>query len=128
MTSPSRNSSVVATSPTSSSPLPGRVNLLSADGQAAYAEFSRTRDGGALDPLIFAILEAHQPRTLEQPISALPRDTLLMDGLGFDSLAITEVVFFTEDLFGVTISNEEIFHVRTIEDLCGFVRRKISAC
>ncbi len=128
MTSPSRNSSVAMTNPTSSAPPPERVNLLSAAGQAAYVEFRRTGDGGALDPLIFAILEAHQPRTLDQPISALPRDTLLMDGLGFDSLAITEVVFFTEDLFGVTISNEEIFQVRTIEDLCGFVRRKISAC
>jgi acyl carrier protein len=115
-------------SPTASAPLlPERVKLLSGAGQAAYVEFRRTGAAAALDPLIFAILEAHLPRTLEQPMSDQPRDTLLMDGLGFDSLAITEVVFFTEDLFGVTISNEEIYQVRTIDDLCAFVRRKIDA-
>jgi len=50
-----------------------------------------------------------------------------MDELGFDSLAITEVVFFTEELFEISIANEEILAVRSLDDLRSFIRRKVSA-
>jgi acyl carrier protein len=55
----------------------------------------------------------------------LPGETLLMDELGFDSLAIAELVFGTEDLFDVRISNEEVLQVRSIDDLRAFIRRKV---
>ena len=57
----------------------------------------------------------------------MPGNARLIEDLRFDSLAITEVVFFTEDLLGITISNEEILQVRTLDDIRGFVRRKVSA-
>jgi acyl carrier protein len=59
-------------------------------------------------------------------LSELPLTSRLIEDLGFDSLAITEVVFFTEDLFGITISNEEIIQVRTLEDLRSFIHRKVA--
>ena len=95
--------------------------------QAAYRKFETDGEVAALDPVIMAILEDYIPRPPEKPLAEFPGETRLMDDLGFDSLAITEVVFFTEDLFGIRIANEEIMQVRTLDDLRGFVRTKISA-
>ena len=36
-------------------------------------------------------------------------------------------MFFAEDLFGISIANEEILKVRTIDDLRLFIQRKIAA-
>jgi acyl carrier protein len=56
----------------------------------------------------------------------MPGSTRLIEDLGFDSLAITEVVFFTEDLLGINIGNDEIVRLRTLDDLCGFVQGKVA--
>ncbi len=103
------------------------IRHLPSAAQAAYRKFETDGDVAALDPVIMAILEDYIPRPPEKPLADFSGETRLMDDLGFDSLAITEVVFFTEDLFGIRIANEEIMQVRTLDDLRGFVRTKISA-
>jgi acyl carrier protein len=95
--------------------------------QAAFQHFVASGDVTALDSVIVAILSDFIPRTPPRPLSEFPGDTVLTTGLGFDSLAITEVVFFTEDLLDINIANEEIVQVRTLDDLRGFVRRKVTA-
>jgi acyl carrier protein len=97
-----------------------------AGAQAAFHRFQTGGDPAGLDPVICAILDDFIPRDPEIPLAELPGDTRLVDDLGFDSLAITEVVFFTEDLFGITITNEEIVQVRTLDDLRGFIRGKVA--
>ncbi len=91
---------------------------------AAFRRFQAERDASVLDPVVFGILEDYIPRKPEKPLAEFPPETRLVEDLGFDSLAITELVFFTEELFGITIANEEILQVRTIDDLRLFVRRK----
>lgn len=93
---------------------------------AAFRRYQTQGDVAALDPVVFAIVEDYMPRKPEKPLAELPAGTRLMDDLGFDSLAITELVFFSEELFGITIANEEILQVRTIEDLRTFIRRKVT--
>lgn len=102
------------------------IRHLPEPARAAYHQFRATGDVAVLDPVLLAILDDFIPRQPERPLAELPGSTRLMDDLGFDSLAITEVVFFTEDLFGIRIANEEILEVRTLDDLRGFVRRKVS--
>lgn len=94
--------------------------------QEAFRRFRASGDVTVLDPVILAILADFVPRKSARPLAELPGDTRLMDDLGFDSLAITEVVFFTEDLFGISIANEEILQVRTLDDLRHFVHRKVA--
>ena len=103
------------------------IRHLPAAVQAAYHKFEADGDVAALDVVILAILKDYIPRPSEKPLGGMPGETRLMEDLGFDSLAITEVVFFTEDLLGISIANEEIIQVRSLDDLRGFVRRKVTA-
>ena len=54
-------------------------------------------------------------------------DARLVEDLGFDSLATIETVFFFEDLFRISVSNDEIARVKTLGDLRRFVRGKLEA-
>jgi acyl carrier protein len=96
------------------------------DVQQAYGRFMQTRVPADADIVVLAIMLDHLPDKKLRPAGP-PADTLaLVADLGFDSVAITEMVFFLEDLFQVRISNDEILRVRTVGDLRGFVRQKLS--
>ncbi len=116
-------------SPSASTAAPDVEEKLRYLPEPARAAFRRFRSGGDpadLDPVVCAILQDFCPRKPAPDVAALPGATPLIDGLGFDSLAITEIIFFAEDLFGISISNEEILQVRTIDDLRDFIRRKVT--
>jgi acyl carrier protein len=102
------------------------IRHLPAAARAAFDRFQSDGDPATLDPVLLAILEDFIPRSSAVPLAELPGSTRLIDDLGFDSLAITEVVFFAEDLFGINITNEEIIQVRTLDDLRGFIRHKVA--
>jgi acyl carrier protein len=104
-----------------------RLRRLPAGARAAFERFLANGDPAALDPVLLAILEDFAPHTPDRPRAKPTGDTRLIEDLGFDSLALTEVVFFAEDLFGVTISNAEIIQVRTLDDLRGFICRKVAS-
>ena len=103
-----------------------RIRHLPPVARAAYERFLVDGEPAALDPILFAILEDFVPRAPVRPLSEMPGSMRLIDDLGFDSLAITEVVFFAEDLFDISITNREIIQVRSLDDLRGFIRRKVA--
>ncbi len=103
-----------------------KLNRLPAAARASFAQFQATRSTDALAPVIFAILEDFIPQKPELPLAEQPGSARLIDDLGFDSIALAELIFFTEDLFGITISNEEIRGVQTLDDLRQFVFRKVT--
>lgn len=103
-----------------------KIGHLCPDAQRAFRRFQAEAEPAALDPLILAILEAYIPRKRSRPLAEEPGTCRLIEDLGFDSLAIAEVVFFTEDLLGINIANEEILQVRTLDDLRDFIRRKVA--
>lgn len=93
----------------------------------AYAQFVATRASAAADVVVLAVVLDHMPDKKRRPSAPLTDDLMLVENLGFDSIAITEMVFFLEDLFQVRIGNDEILRVRTVGDLRTFVREKIAA-
>jgi acyl carrier protein len=104
-----------------------RIKHLPAGARTAFQRYLASGDPTGIDPMILAILADYIPRSPSVPLDQLPGNTQLIDDLGFDSLAITEVVFFTEDVFGISISNSEIVQVRTLDDLRSFIRAKLTA-
>jgi len=102
------------------------IRHLSVEARAAFDHFQASGDPDTIDPVLLAILADYIPRPSPRPLAELPGTTRLAEDLGFDSLAVTEVVFFTEDLFGISIANDEIIRVRTLDDLRGFIRGKVA--
>lgn len=97
-----------------------------AAARAAIHQLQSSGNSTALDALTVTILGDYVRSKTVAPLNELPGDTQLVADLGFDSLAIAELVFYTEDLLGIAISNEEIVGVRTIDELRAFIRAKIA--
>ena len=108
-------------------PLPDAVETLlrhfPEDVRAAYLTLRATGDAAAADKLVLAIVADHMPRKEAE----LSDGAELLRDLGFDSVAIAEMVFFIEDLLQVNVTNAEILRVRTVRDLRAFVRQKLAA-
>jgi acyl carrier protein len=98
------------------------------DVQEAHARWLAQRDPAALDAVVLAIVAYHRPR--REPGAAsqpLPDSAQLIADLGYDSLALAEIVFFVEDLYQVSISNEELKTLDTVASLRAYVRTKVAA-
>jgi acyl carrier protein len=120
--------------PASGSPSLSARNPLAkfpADVRYAHAHFLATGDVAALDAVVLAVVLDHQPGSAPSEglaSTAIPADSAqLIADLGFDSLALAEIVFFFEDLYGVTITNDELVRITTIGELRAFVRAKVAA-
>lgn len=109
---------------------PGAAPALLAHFPAEVADAFRRVQGGdlaAVDPLVLAAVREHVPEPARARTAHITAETALVADLGYDSMAISELVFFFEDLFQVSIANEEIGAVRTVGDLGAFVRRKLGS-
>ena len=92
----------------------------------AQERFLATGDVAALDAVVLAVILDHQPSIAKKPDAETPADSArLIEDLGFDSLALAEIVFFLEDLYKMTITNEELKNVATMGEIRAFVRSKV---
>jgi acyl carrier protein len=103
------------------------VNHFPVEIREAFARFRDNRSSSDADTVVLAVVLDHQPDKKRRGSVPPTDDKKLVDDLGFDSIAITEMVFFLEDLFQVRIGNEEILRVRSVGDLRAFIREKLAA-
>ncbi|MDR0902235.1 MAG: acyl carrier protein [Opitutaceae bacterium] len=90
----------------------------------AYARFRATGDPAALQTVVLAAVRDHMPKPTGQPMTDGMR---LVEDLGYDSLAVAEIVFLIEDIFQVRIETAEIMEIKTVGALKEFVVKKIGA-
>jgi acyl carrier protein len=92
----------------------------------AYERYRSKGDAGAVQEVVIAAVIDYRPSGSGPP-QTVGDTTLLIEDLGYDSVAVAELVFFLEDIFDLTISNEDILAVRAIGDLRSCVTRKLAA-
>jgi len=110
--------------PTPPSPKP-LLARFPAEVLAAYERHRTQGDPDAVQEVVIAAVIDYCPgRPNQRP--PVGDSTRLIEDLAYDSVSIAELVFFLEDLFDLTISNEDIMQVRTIADLRACVIRKLA--
>lgn len=94
----------------------------------AYRRFRSENDLACAQKVVLAALVDILPEeSLHDRQLPLQAEQRLIEDLGYDSLAIAEIVFFLEDLFGVVIKTADLKTVRTVGDLRQYVERSLAA-
>jgi acyl carrier protein len=91
----------------------------------AYQRYRTTGDAAAVEAVVIAAVVDFRPVSAG-PSLPITDGMRLLEDLGYDSVAVAELVFFLEDLFEMTISNDDILAVSTIGDLRACVVRKLA--
>ena len=96
-----------------------------ADVLEAFQRYRTKGDAGAVEAVVIAAVIDYRPSS-PRPVPAVTDATRLVEELEYDSVAVAELVFFLEDLFDVTLSNDDLAGVRTIAELRACVTRKLA--
>ncbi len=62
--------------------------------------------------------------TISCDVSTLTKEASLQDDLGIDSLDAVEINMALEDKFNISISDEELMALKTVEDIVNVVTEK----
>ncbi len=95
------------------------------DVKSAYLDFAEHGDLPALDTVVLGILEFYLPKKPGRALASLPGSTRLVDDLGCDSLTMIDMVFLTEGLFDIKISDADLPKIVTLDDLRAHLRRLV---
>jgi acyl carrier protein len=70
---------------------------------------------------VLTLVREHLAEELEVPIERIEEGTRFKEDLDADSLDLYELVMELEDNYGVTVSEEQATHIKTVGDAVGFV-------
>lgn len=70
---------------------------------------------------IFEELTQILAKQLRVEVEKIEKSADVMEDLGADSLDIVEILMIVEEQFGITVPEEELANLRTVEDLCGYI-------
>jgi acyl carrier protein len=98
------------------------IKDLPAELQNALREYSKSGADGDLTVVIRLALKDLGANLSEIELSD---QTNFIQDVGLDSLAISEFVFFFEDIFQISISNEELLSMNTLGELKAYISTKL---
>ena len=93
----------------------------------AACKFKTARRAEDLRVVILGVIERFVERELRPKLAGDSDPLRLREDLGLDSLTMMEVVMMAEEVIAVTVSNEELNHLRTLGDVHAFFVAKLAA-
>jgi 3-hydroxyacyl-[acyl-carrier-protein] dehydratase len=92
----------------------------------AACKFRKTANPDDLRTVIVGIIERFVERELRPKLQTASDALKLSEDLAIDSLTMMEIVMVAEEVLGISVSNEELIHLRTIGDVRQFVGSKLT--
>lgn len=97
----------------------------------AVKHFRRTRDLSHLPIIVHGVIGRYVDPVLRLKLAEHPSGLRLNQDLGLDSLTMMEIVLLAEEVLTISVSYDELCHLRTVGDVCQFlvfkVRNPVSA-
>lgn len=107
-------------------PLRDALKRCSPETYEAACRFRRTRDLTEIPAIVRGVIarfvESERRGKLQHPAAELH----LIEDLGIDSLTMMEIVMLAEEALPITISNEELRHLRTLGEVEQFITSKLA--
>ena len=104
-----------------------RLNLKGFSADCVESALCFQKDGTfeSLCGMLPGMIAFHLPQKAPPPPSLLGDQMRLSEDLGLDSLALAEMAFKIDELFGIPIEIREVAGIATVGDLKAFLRRKL---
>lgn len=90
----------------------------------AACKFRATGSAADLQNLIFGVVERFVERDLRAALHTGDDSLRFREDLGLDSLTMMEVVMLVEEVLPISVSNDELTHLRTLGDTRRFIAAK----
>jgi 3-hydroxyacyl-[acyl-carrier-protein] dehydratase len=97
----------------------------SASTYEAAFQFRKTKNTEHLPAIILGIVERFVEPDLRPKLKDPDDDLRLIEDLGIDSLTMMEIVILVEEVLQMSINNEELRNLRTIDDVKQFIECKV---
>jgi 3-hydroxyacyl-[acyl-carrier-protein] dehydratase len=91
----------------------------------AACKFRQTGDTTHLPAIITGVVERYVERELRPKLREADASLRLREDLGLDSLTMMEIVMLAEEVLRISISNEELTHLKTLADVGRFFEAKL---
>lgn len=91
----------------------------------AACKFRQTHDATQIPAIVVGVIERFVERDLRAKLQHDPEPLRLREDLAMDSLTMMEVVMLAEEVLHISVSNDELTHLRTIGDVQRFIAGKV---
>ena len=89
-----------------------------------FSKWNSTGDDSALTALIGHLFASLEISNFDSVYAKKGDSAVIIEDFGIDSLTLAELLFYTEDLVGIRITNEEAAKLTTIGDLKTYLQAK----
>jgi 3-hydroxyacyl-[acyl-carrier-protein] dehydratase len=92
--------------------------------KAAWA-FRQSGDVRHIPTIVRGVIERYMDRDMRAKLGGVSEQLRLSEDLGIDSLTLMEIVILAEDVFPISIHNEELCSLKTVGDITRFIASKL---